>query len=759
MPYIHDRITLTSLLAASATFTVALPEHAENDWLLACVSQDGGGTAVTATGWTVVGTPAAYQASRQTWLKRKAGASDTEVTFSGANEQWTVTIFAIKDADATDCIDSGGAQRGDWSGNSATSPACTTATDDCLVFYSLCMDGGSANFGWAPTIAPGELMVDASHPYNDVHHVVGHIIQQTAGAVPSKTWYAGTAGEGGNTWVVPIKNASGGSVEPEVVAGPTKLRWYGYLGDQHESISWSALSGIAASINGRTVSTTAPTVTTVNPLDTLAFGAWTQLSNTENLGAEAWVGGSHTISSTDMSGKVLSVQWIAQGGNAYAAPLGPDGVVLVLADGAGNWVAYQLAPGRADLIDYTGVYEVVNTSVIALGDGVAYDSSGTIDWSDVTKIGFGYHRLTGSPAARAVRVKQAFLHDGASATVVGGGTNSPASLLAIRRALRGLSNPDFALLQGSSQVLARLGMQVGDGSNQTVFAAAASALEIQQPRSETRSRYLWNVPEDTLGYTIYASALDSISFANSVQVTPSRQPFSIHASSSTSASYNFAGAVFVGWEVTGKAGVVFNDAIFSGCYTIIGGELDGCTVTGSLATAAVETADPSLISNCDFISGGSGHAIEITTPGTYVFSGNTFTGYGSAGTTDAAIYNNSGGAVTLNVTGGGDTPTVRNGAGASTTVNNNVTVTLTNVVVGSSYYVFKVSDSSVIGSGTAASSTVEISASASGAPFTITARVRKSTGGTRYQPFEASATLTSSGASIYVNQVADTVAA
>jgi hypothetical protein len=54
--------------------------------------------------------------------------------------------------------------------------------------------------------------------------------------------------------------------------------------------------------------------------------------------------------------------------------------------------------------------------------------------------------------------------------------------------------------------------------------------------------------------------------------------------------------------------------------------------------------------------------------------GNTFSGYGAGGSTDAAIYNNSGGAVTLNISGGGGTPTVRNGAGASTTVNNTVSI-------------------------------------------------------------------------------------
>lgn len=118
---------------------------------------------------------------------------------------------------------------------------------------------------------------------------------------------------------------------------------------------------------------------------------------------------------------------------------------------------------------------------------------------------------------------------------------------------------------------------------------------------------------------------------------------------------------------------------FQGCGLITqsGAIIDECSISGASGAVAVLSDDPSKITDCSFTSAGTGHAIELTTPGTYTFSGNTFTGYGSAGTTDAAIYNNSGGAVTLNIAGGGSTPTIRNGAGASTTVNNNKSVTFT----------------------------------------------------------------------------------
>lgn len=43
----------------------------------------------------------------------------------------------------------------------------------------------------------------------------------------------------------------------------------------------------------------------------------------------------------------------------------------------------------------------------------------------------------------------------------------------------------------------------------------------------------------------------------------------------------------------------------------------------------------------------------------------------------AAIYNSSGGTVTINISGGGDTPSIRNSSGSTTIVNNNVSLTLT----------------------------------------------------------------------------------
>jgi len=118
----------------------------------------------------------------------------------------------------------------------------------------------------------------------------------------------------------------------------------------------------------------------------------------------------------------------------------------------------------------------------------------------------------------------------------------------------------------------------------------------------------------------------------------------------------------------------------------------GATLTGIVVASAntaagvgyVTSANPTLITDSRFTYS-AGHAIVLTTPGTYTFSGNKFTNYlgtpgsngtASSGSTGAAIYNNSGGLVTLNISGGGDVPSIRNGAGATTVVNATVNLTL-----------------------------------------------------------------------------------
>lgn len=114
-----------------------------------------------------------------------------------------------------------------------------------------------------------------------------------------------------------------------------------------------------------------------------------------------------------------------------------------------------------------------------------------------------------------------------------------------------------------------------------------------------------------------------------------------------------------------------------------GATLNGCTVIAantSAGTAFIESGNPGNISNCKFTFS-AGHAIELTSQSAtaVTFTKNFFTNYQASGTTGAAVYNNSGKAITINVVDG-DSPTVRNGAGSTTTVVNSISLTLTNII-------------------------------------------------------------------------------
>lgn len=100
-----------------------------------------------------------------------------------------------------------------------------------------------------------------------------------------------------------------------------------------------------------------------------------------------------------------------------------------------------------------------------------------------------------------------------------------------------------------------------------------------------------------------------------------------------------------------------------------------------------------------FSSSRGGHAIKILQTGATGSVGNRFTDYDADGTANAAIFNDSGGAVTINVSGGGlaSEHTVRNGSGSSTSVvatvdiNVNVQDSALNPIANAQVYIQKAS--------------------------------------------------------------------
>jgi hypothetical protein len=164
-----------------------------------------------------------------------------------------------------------------------------------------------------------------------------------------------------------------------------------------------------------------------------------------------------------------------------------------------------------------------------------------------------------------------------------------------------------------------------------------------------------------------------------------------HIVTGTSGAYTFTGTLTNHRNVTFTSVCDVAGSVECQLLTQGSANIENATILTSAITNVACLQDPVFavatdLNNTTFIQGatGVGHAIEIDTAGTHDLEELFFSGYGgtpgtnlvaSTGAADAAIYNSSGGAVTINVTG--DTPSIRNAAGSSTTVNNTVTILVT----------------------------------------------------------------------------------
>jgi hypothetical protein len=236
--------------------------------------------------------------------------------------------------------------------------------------------------------------------------------------------------------------------------------------------------------------------------------------------------------------------------------------------------------------------------------------------------------------------------------------------------------------------------------------------------------------------------------------------FEMLATCSSSATYDFAGRTIINATVTLRAVTTFLTMTFIDCLSFT--QNTAVITSCSFKNCKITCDDPSKISLSTFTSGGTGHAIEITTPGTYTFTTNAFSGYGANATTDACIYNNSGGLVTINLGAYGDQiPTVRNGAGASTVVNNKLnTVSITGIIAGSRLQIYNVTTATEIVN-TIVAGTTYAATYTEGVGYTsgntLRIRLASQSGATAYRPYTALVIAGATGWSALASQAVDAV--
>lgn len=763
MPYI---VTTETVLSDGAVnnVDVSIPAgHQANDVCVLFVSQDGGGTVIsTPSGFTQIGTQAAVQGQRTTAFYRVLTSSaEADVNMTGATDDWCVTAVLVRGADTTTPINvSTRTNSANSTSNFLTAGSVTTTSDNCLVLVGFGFDGAGKLAVQDPascvTIAK---LSNVAQCCQTVHY----FNQLTAGATPTLTVLSEQASEGGNAVVVAIADATPSTpkLSPMVAQSYTWLKRYGGITTaastvaafiRHDSVTWQTLVGniVPTTLDGIGIIdiTTFAEVAFQPTLDS-TWGSMTGLSFTgsalDNTGR--WVGRTHTFTSTDFTGKVVSLAF--QRSTVATTSFGEKGMAIYFQDGSGNWAAFTLS--RRQLL----VAGVTYVAFIDVENATPLGSGGTMDWSDVVRVAYLSHKRTTATTANIMRVKNLLLHD--KVVMVDGCAESPCGPAFLQTILGGLDPSGTghgpylqATVQGKGQALARVGTQYGNGTRKTFTDLSATSHELPLRANASITRRFWQVQDDTLEYRVYASAGDTFKANACVVATDTRQRFVVDPSTSTSATYDFAGASIIGYDIT-NAVITMNGATLKDCTALLnGGGLDGCTLNNSPVT----TNDPGNIEGCAFISGGTGHAVTITAPGTYTFSGNTFSGYGAGGSTDAAIYNNSGGAVTLNILATDTTPTVRNGAGASTTIATPPITITANVLAGSRVQLYNVTAAAEIDNDTEAGTSYSFTVTTEATPGdTIRLRVTRK----GYLAFEASGTFSAAGIGFVTSQVVDDV--
>lgn len=369
------------------------------------------------------------------------------------------------------------------------------------------------------------------------------------------------------------------------------------------------------------------------------------------------------------------------------ALIGACGVAIGLASTTGNFKVWHVAGSGTSWGVQRHQPVVINTDATA---GLL-QTTGTLNTASITEIGL---MVSSKIVAASWLVGSVWALD--TCTIAGGNAANPLSMDQIVASYADGHERRSAIRQGANQALFLGPVQIGDGGTNPVYLSLdATAAEFPRQYNKTLKEVYYNSVDNYAGLIYYPGASDTIIHKNSIISSPSRYKWGLHASASTSATYDFSGLAVIGAgtitlnKAITVTGLTINDysTIDASSLTLLSSTIKAvpatndsvttnststftsCIIDVSAVTSGnrwLSTATPDKFSLCTF-TGGGGHALRLTATGSFTLDGNTWTSFGADGTNGAAIYNDSGGAVTLTITNG-SAPTIRNGVGASTTL-------------------------------------------------------------------------------------------
>lgn len=461
-----------------------------------------------------------------------------------------------------------------------------------------------------------------------------------------------------------------------------------------------------------------------------------------------WLGTAQIFSSVfDASNETINFEFRVNGQGRI------DRGILLLIDEDGDWISWNLYVGGvspSDIGQTIFQFQADKTGI----QNKAYQSFGTFD---VTRIRYFVLAVRGNNSSvsrfGAANSAGGTVNLGGPITVVGGQDASFSDIVTLAE-----TYTDALTKPSDLQFTSTIPIAIGDGTTDVSFVDSEKSVAFPPLANGTTTfeAYL-----ETIGVTLNATASSNISITNT-QIGASL-PYDFQVTIASGASVDLTGNAYVFANgaldadtdydrqlFVGGQGIKDNNAQIRNSTFIVNSQLGADHgIVDLFSTTDIENSTFELASGTT-----TGHALKITSTGTYTLNDLTFNSFGADGTTTAAIFNDSGGAVTLRITDG-VAPTVRNGAGSTTTVNViaplSVTVTDTSgtPIQDARVYIRPSGGGSPILSGLTNSSGVLTGEYTGSTPQAVEGWVRKATSpGTLYKQFAIAGTITSSGFSV-----------
>ncbi len=601
--------TLSAQYEAADTKTVplsTLPLQVD-DQILILICQNQSNTPIGLPGFSdVTGTAQAGQSAvRSALLIKTSGASESDVEIIGGAAVTTVALCVLRGVNSTTPVNI--ASQSNATGLTIDSPSVTTTADGCYIVNGLA--GFDRTSSWALPPIDRRFIVRGIDG-NARSHLCA-FGQISAGATGTTNWKV-VRSDYGSAYTVAFNMNSG--FEPAVLtSGATLISKFGDVGNIHDGDTFTTLSSSISSINGVSVETAPHSTGFSNEYSNLIPGYPganpTRFEFVAAGGSGIWQG--VTFPSTiDAAGKTLEITLA----NSDALLMGPEGFVFILFDSSNNWEAFQVPQTELSTAGFGVTLRVSDLTTDI------YDNFGTLDWSDINKVGFAWYRIGTNTSPRGPLVSNLILSD--TEIFAAGSTGYPIKPSTIRKYLSYSGAIDCADQQGV-HTLCRRPIQLGDGTTPTVVDFSQEVLE--SPGSNDNLFLSGKYS----GIELYGSENCSFSFSGSI-IRSNGQSFGFNASTSLSASYIFDNSVIIGFVVTWISGIDCTSATFIACDEVDGKDVTftSCSWSDSTSNNAALSIDPGAdLINCTFSKGVEIYGVEIDAAGAYDFSGTTFTGY------------------------------------------------------------------------------------------------------------------------------------